>query len=1445
MSFRKLTMILAMVVSLLGLAACDNKLAGEVKSGSELLSCDLPLIPNSAGTACVEPPAIDCPAPLVPNASNTECVIGLDPNAPAPMVFAGDNQAILFYNRGDVDANNSPSDPVYNGYRLHTWNNESCDSYAPSSIAQSWSNGLPFDGIDPNYGAYWILELKADYSDCANFIIHIGTDDAGKEMGGNDKQMNLVQDDPDFVRMNWTFSGNPTVFEFPVVSLGQAALKVEEAAAHWLDVNTLVWDHGSNQITEVKLHYATDAVITADEDSNVSGTAIALTAATLTSEQMAIHPLVASWPAFSGSWSAADAKAVMKGHVVLVGYDASGLAIKATNVQTAKALDALYTAAADDANEATLGLTYNGSGIDVALWAPTAQSVMLNIYRDDGVLEQQLAMNEDSATGIWHYTAPLSLDRRYFRYELSLYHYATNKFETITSTDPYSVSLAMNGEYSQFVNLTDADLYPDGWDGHTVPTITDPEDAVIYEMHLRDFSAFDSSVSANYRGKYLAFTEAGSDGVSHLSALQAAGLTHIHLLPVNDIATINEFSNLIVDIDSTIGDLCRVNPDANVCGSQDESATIKSVLESYSPLSEQAQALVNDMRGYDSFNWGYDPKHFNVPDGIYATEASGVARIKEFRAMVKSIHDMGLRLVTDVVYNHTNSAGTFDNSVFDKVVPGYYHRRDIYTGSVTQSTCCNDTELYNTMMDKFMKDSLLLWTQAYGIDGFRFDIMSHGSKAQMLAARDLVQTIDPDNYFYGEGWYRGDGYDSTAANQENMAGTEIATFNDRLRDAVRYADMFKADGNTASQDIVKLGMAGQLADYILLGSNGVAASGSGFNPSSYALDPADVINYVSKHDNETLWDMLQFQLPYATPLAERVRIANMAAAVPLMSQGIPFLQLGGDMLRSKSLDKNSYDSGDWFNQVDYTQQSNNWNVGLPLAQDNSYRWYADPNSDDLSISELAASGNTRPYAADIQFASTVFKEFLSIRRDSKLFRLTTAEDVIARVGFHNLDRNQTHGVIVMSIDDGIGLTDLDPNHDAIVVVMNATANEIQHTVATASGFELHPTQVASSDAVVAGASFSAGVDEGTFTVPARTMAVFVKPQMGAQGEGLAATATAGAPDVVPYGDTVAYIRGDMNGWSTDDALEYVGGGIYRIAIDLTAGQTYNFKFASEDWSTINFGAESAATNAVTVDTDKTLFRTNDNLVINVANSGSYFFEVDASEPEAPVLHVRNTDVFADTAIYVRGGINGWGTASELVHMGEGIYKVIVDVGANTGAQEFKIASADWATVDISYGDGNPQVIEDEAKLLGPGAGLSNMTMDFSTSGEYTFILDASDRELRYLSVHQTQMYGSETIYLRGVNTWDAVDVLAYQGDSVYAIDVSLSAGTYNFKFADANWGAINYGLNSDDKIMLLGEPRTLIYNAGDIEIVIPAAGTYRFEVIGPNDTQPQMRVIAL
>ena len=229
-------------------------------------------------------------------------------------------------------------------------------------------------------------------------------------------------------------------------------------------------------------------------------------------------PHLATWPAYDANFTADEAKSMAKEQLVLVAYDSDNKPVAATHVQVAKVLDALYTTGDNDADEATLGITYD-NGITAKVWAPTAQSVNLKIYDNAKTLTKTEAMSLDTATGIWSFTGDISLDRQYYRYELTVYHPVSKKIETLETTDPYSLNVSTNGRYSQFVNLTDDDLKPEGWDGHTIPTIANPEDAVIYEGHVRDFSARDESTTVANRGKYLAFTEEGSAPVEHLRTL--------------------------------------------------------------------------------------------------------------------------------------------------------------------------------------------------------------------------------------------------------------------------------------------------------------------------------------------------------------------------------------------------------------------------------------------------------------------------------------------------------------------------------------------------------------------------------------------------------------------------------------------------------------------------------------------------------------------------------------------------------------------------------------------------------------------------------------------------------------------------------------------------------------------------------------------------------------
>ncbi len=1251
---------------------------------------------------------------------------------PVPIVTAMDNQLLVFYNRPDND---------YQDWVLHLWNNESCNAYAELGADEGtdWQTGQAQTGIDPNYGAYWLLELSAEHADCANFIVHKGDD---KDIGG-DLQVDLTGD-----RMFWALSGFSELYSS--ATLYPEGAFIANTAAHWVKADTVFWQVDNADVAKVRIYSSDVDDLAYDTESGITGdNYIEFITESDNAAQALGMPRYSAQTTFISTSSQSDkAKTMLKGKLLAIAYDSEDALIAATYVQTPRVIDALYTQGENDANEASLGLIYNSSDIGAHVWAPTAKQVNLKIYNNAKELQATEVMDFDSGTGIWSIATPISNDRMFYRYELTVYHHQNLAFEMIETTDPYSVSLSTNGDFSQFVNLADADLKPSGWDEHHIPTINDPEDAVIYEGHIRDFSILDASTSEENRGKYLAFTEESSVPMMHLKALVAAGLTHFQLLPANDIASINEDESTRVNITDTVADLCAVNSSAPVCGVEDDASTLLSVFESYDASSTDAQALTQSMRGLDSFNWGYDPKHFSTPDGSYASDADGIARIIEMRAMNQAMHEIGLRVVLDVVYNHTNSSGLYDHSVLDKVVPGYYHRRDLISGNVLTETCCQDTAPEHQMMDKLMSDSLVMWTQHYKFDGFRFDIMSNNSVDSILSARTAVQAIDSDNYFYGEGWTRSEqGY--IQAQQNNMAGTQVGTFNDRPRDTIRGASFFGVDNDFSAQDTMRLGLSGTLADYQLQDKSGRTKSGKNFSQSSYAEDPADIINYVSKHDNETLWDQLQYGLATDMSVTDRVRAQNIAATMGLLSQGIPFFQLGGDFIRSKSMDRNTYDAGDWFNKVDFTKSDNNWYKGLPLAEDNEAKWQ--------EMISLNANSESQVQMNDIEFASDVFTEFLSIRNSSKLFRLTTAQDVYNRVGFHNTGANQTQGLIVMSIDDGsdslLQLTDLDPNNDAIVVIINGSSTEQSHTVATANGFELHSVQQSSVDSAVQMASFTVeggeGASDGTFTVPALTTAVFVKPQGVNQGTGLAAGITRDAPDVAPYGNTVIYLRGSMNNWGNDGLTEqesfiYQENDVYSLEIRLSAGQQ-TFKFADANWSNVNLGFNdvSFTPGSIAVSDD------NGNMTFTVESDGLYTFKFDASS-ETPAITITSVVPTFDCAalidsadaipfaiagggqLYVKGDHSGWGAdeAYRLHYKGDNKYQAVAEFD---GDMQFKLASddGDWATQLWAQAEGSTDISTENLavgvsySVAYNGAGTDNNTTTL-TAGTYSFLLTLNE-----------------------------------------------------------------------------------------------------------------------
>ena len=1211
-----------------------------------------------------------------------------------------ENQIAVFYNREDGQ---------YDGWGLHLWNGQACGNYAApttqSAHFSNWPDPYPADGVHPEYGAYYILTVEPGAA-CYNFIVHKGND---KALGDADSRF-----EPEYGNQAFTFNGFPELWYTPLDSRPQF---LDGARAHWMDDNTLLWLTSHSDAADIALYYSNDASLDADSAGvsllNVgaldSATRIPMTLAPAEQSHYSANPHLNGFAGFSLDVSEVDVKQLLTGQLVAVAKDAEGNVLDSTRVQIPRVLDYLYTRNANDADEAELGVVYNGDTVTASVWAPTAQSVNLKVYNKAKVLQSTQPMTLDAATGVWHYSGEKStLDRQFYRYELSVYHPLTQNIEVVETTDPYSISLSTNGRYTQFVNLDDADLKPAGWDNHVVPLAGDPEDIIIYESHIRDFSILDESTSEENRGKYMAFTESNSAPVQHLQSLQNAGLTHFHMLPANDIATIREDEASRVDITDTVGKLCSVNAQAPVCGIENDNATLLEVLQSYSPSTTDAQALVESMRAYDGFNWGYDPHHFAAPEGSYATDPDGETRIVEMRAMNQALHEMGLRVVLDVVYNHTASSGLYDNSVLDKVVPGYYQRLSETTGRIENSTCCENTATEHVMMAKLMNDSLVSFAEHFGFDSFRFDLMGHIPKQAILDAREAVRAVDPDTYFYGEGWNFGEVVNNRRfeqAAQLNMAGSEIGTFSDRQREAVRSAALFNQGGSLHDQDTIRIGLVGNVGSYQFVAADGSYLSAYDYNwngqPAGYSIDPADTVNYISKHDNEALWDQLQYGLPADMSLQDRVRVQNVALSIPLLSQGIPFLHMGSDLIRSKSMDRNTYDAGDWFNRVDFTKTMSNWNIGLPLAQDNQARW--------SEISQVSANPNSQFGAEDIQLTSSLFKEFLNVRATSKLFRLTSAQDISQRIRFHNTGEGQVQGLIVMSLDDGIGLTDIDENNDAIVVLFNGTQSDQSFTIGDAVGFELHANQQASADERVQGATFS----NGTFNVPALTTAIFVKPQNGEQGYGLSA--------LPPYGDRTVYLRGSMNGWDTSLPLEYVGNDTYRIEVGLLSGG-YEFKLADENFDIANIGG------GITVGAGQSATLTNggNNLSLNIISDGDYTFELDAANDANPVLTITTQDPnavpapYGDTTIYVRGIMGDWGTSRPMTYEGAGIYAISFSVTA--GTHEFKVAEANWSSPNLGSNGGAINV--GESLTLSQGAG--NIQLTVSESQTLRFAIDASD-----------------------------------------------------------------------------------------------------------------------
>ncbi len=810
-------------------------------------------------------------------------------------------------------------------------------------------------------------------------------------------------------------------------------------------------------------------------------------------------------------------KQLLKQRLTIISADQNGLISRSVNVQIGNVIDDLYGAKAGQIKD--LGASINADNTQFKLWAPTALKVEVLLFNADKSRHplHTVALSEDLSSGLWSTSLTENLFGQYYQYKIQVFHPSSSKIETVITTDPYSLSLSVNGEYSQVTDLNDSRTQPQGWQQQAFPTVDSFEDNIFYELHIRDFSASDSKLDSKVKGKYKAFLANDSFAMEHLKQLKAAGLNNIHLLPAFDFGTVNEEAKQQLSLQDDVAKLCDIYSEHQLCSQAIAKQTrLIDLLNSYQPDSAQAQQLVSQLRPYDDYNWGYDPFHYTVPEGSYAQDPEGNARIIEFRQMVQRLHNLGFRVIMDVVYNHTHQAGLHKNSVLDKIVPGYYQRLNPITAAIEQSTCCDNTATERVMMAKLMIDSLLVWAGDYHIDGFRFDLMAHQPKAVMLAARAAVLEVDADNYFYGEGWNFGEVQNNqrfVQASQLELAGSEIGTFSDRLRDAVRGGGMTEAGeqirrlqgignglftdpnelrtGQDSWQDYLlladqlRVGLAANLATFPLENSQGQQVTGKdipyGDQPTGYALDPADTINYVSKHDNKTLWDNNQYRFDANLTTDDRVRLQTLSLAYPLLAQGIPFLHMGSELLRSKSFLRDSYDYGDWFNKVDFSKQSNNYANGLPPAEKDEQNWSV--------IGKIIAAnqGRDRVSGEHIQFSSDRFIELIKIRMSSKLFRLTTGEAINHGVTFLNTGPKQQPGLIVMSINAAAaGMAD--SKFKQIIVVFNSSKTTQTFPYLGAENYQLHEVQATSQDKII---KQSKAAKSG-FTVAKFSAAVFVK-----------------------------------------------------------------------------------------------------------------------------------------------------------------------------------------------------------------------------------------------------------------------------------------------------------------------------------------------------------------
>lgn len=550
-----------------------------------------------------------------------------------------------------------------------------------------------------------------------------------------------------------------------------------------------------------------------------------------------------------------------------------------------------------------LGLTYSTRASSIKIWSPTAVSIMLRFYKHDlpNIADNDLieaVEMKKSDNGTWEYTAKGDRKGQYYTVQVTTTDGKTHK----EVPDIYAKAVGANGIRAQIVDLKTTN--PKGWTKDISPAFAQKTDAIIYELHVRDMSISTTS-GIRQKGKFLGltepktvYTEGGQKVKTGLAHIKELGVTHVQILPFYDYFTVDE-------------------------------------------------TKINDP-SYTKYNWGYDPLNYNAPEGSYSTNPTdGAVRIRELKQMIQTLHKNGLRVIMDVVYNHTMFG---EESYFNQIAPQYYHRFKTDGTWSNASGCGNETASDKPMMRKFILESVKHWVEEYHIDGFRFDLMAiHDIETMNLVSNELHK-IKPDILLLGEGWTSGDSPlpEERRSLKKNMTKLDrIAAFSDDMRDGLKGSVFGEKDkgfvsGKRGMEESIKFGIVAATqhpqVDY----------SKVNYSKERWAAEPSQCINYPECHDNHTLWDRLLNS--NATDSEEtRIKMHKLAHTMVLTAQGIPFLHAGTEFLRTKKGVENSFNSPDSINEMD-------WSRKLKYVKVNDY-----------------------------------FRQIIQLRRNHPAFRMTTTE----------------------------------------------------------------------------------------------------------------------------------------------------------------------------------------------------------------------------------------------------------------------------------------------------------------------------------------------------------------------------------------------------------------------------------------------------------------------